>query len=282
MPGPSDLKDVETHFAFGENWASYAKLIGESQIAAAEQGLVRLLGPEGVRGRSFIDVGCGSGLHALAALRLGARRVLAVDIDDDSTRTTASLLSAHAPDPAAWAVRTVSVFELDPAREGTFDVVYAWGVLHHTGAMREAVKNAARMVAAEGVLCVALYGWTPFCRLWALEKRFYARATPDTQRALRRWYVLGMRGAFFAARRDFASYVGGYKTRGMDFEHDVHDWLGGYPYESITPAAMRALLRELRFAPLREFVQRRVGVFGSGCDEYVYRRAGSATAVGRA
>jgi 2-polyprenyl-6-hydroxyphenyl methylase/3-demethylubiquinone-9 3-methyltransferase len=279
MQGPSDLKDVETHFAFGENWASYSKLIGDAEITAAEQGLVRLLGQDGLRGRSFIDVGCGSGLHALAALRLGARRVLAVDIDADSTRTTASLLRAHAPAPDAWAVRTASVFDLDPARDGTFDFVYAWGVLHHTGAMREAVRNASRLVAAEGVLCVALYGWTPFCRLWTLEKRFYARAKPDTQRALRRWYVLGMRGRFLAARRDFASYVAGYKTRGMDFEHDVHDWLGGYPYESAKPVAMRALLRELGFAPVREFVQRRIGVFGSGCDEYVYRRVGSSPEV---
>src|SRR5262245_34405282 len=108
MARSADLKDARTHFAFGENWASYAELIGDAEIASAEQGLVRLLGLDGIRGRSFIDVGCGSGLHALAAIRLGARRVLAVDIDADSTRTTASILRAHAPDPDAWAVRTVS------------------------------------------------------------------------------------------------------------------------------------------------------------------------------
>jgi 2-polyprenyl-6-hydroxyphenyl methylase/3-demethylubiquinone-9 3-methyltransferase len=91
-----------------------------------------------------------------------------------------------------------------------------------------------------------------------------------------------MRAAFFATRRDFASYVAGYKTRGMDFEHDVHDWLGGYPYESVTPAAMRAQMAQLGLEPVREFVERRVGVFGSGCDEYVYRRALATEASGRA
>jgi SAM-dependent methyltransferase len=269
----TDLKDVGTHFAFGKNWASYARRVEDAEIESAEAGLVRLLGPDGVRGRSFLDIGCGSGLHALAALRLGASRVEAVDIDADSTKTASSLLSARAPADAIWSARTRSAFELDPVKDGTFDVVYAWGVLHHTGAMKEAVAAAARMVAPAGVFCVALYGKTPFCGLWKVEKRLYAGSSPSLQRAARRAYTLGMRARFLATGRDFGSYVAQYRTaRGMDFEHDVHDWLGGYPYESVAPHAMRAHLTDLGFARVREFVTRRIGLFGTGCDEYVYQR----------
>ena len=81
VPDPASLREAGSHFAFGQNWASYADLIDEERVAEAERGLVRLLGPDGVKGRTFLDIGCGSGLQAAAAIRLGAARVLALDID---------------------------------------------------------------------------------------------------------------------------------------------------------------------------------------------------------
>jgi 2-polyprenyl-6-hydroxyphenyl methylase/3-demethylubiquinone-9 3-methyltransferase len=80
--------------------------------------------------------------------------------------------------------------------------------------------------------------------------------------------------AFLAVGRDFGGYVANYKSqRGMNFEHDVHDWLGGYPYESIGAAHVEAFMRTLGFAHVRSFTRPlSLGLFGSGCDEYVYRR----------
>ncbi|NGX99120.1 MAG: hypothetical protein G4V63_29140 [Candidatus Afipia apatlaquensis] len=37
------LKKVDTHFAFGKNWASYSKLIDEPQIEQAKKGLLKLI-----------------------------------------------------------------------------------------------------------------------------------------------------------------------------------------------------------------------------------------------
>src|SRR5262245_4939044 len=262
-------------FAFGENWASYASLVDDDRLAEAERGLVRLLGPEGLRGRSMIDIGCGSGLHAAAAARLGAARIVAVDIDAKSVSTTQALLARHAPRLAAD-VRQASVFDLDPATIGVFDVVYSWGVLHHTGAMHEAIRRAARLVAPGGLFAFALYRRTRLCGLWRREKRWYAAASPRAQALARRVYVTALRAGFLATRRDFAAYVANYKqSRGMDFAHDVHDWMGGYPYESITADEVDRMMRELGFAPERSFTRpMSLGLFGSGCDEYVYRRAG--------
>jgi SAM-dependent methyltransferase len=273
MGGPTD-DPSDRHFAFGQNWASYATLVDEARLADAERGLIRLLGPDGLRGRTFLDIGCGSGLHAAAAARLGAAHLLAVDYDPQAVETSRTVLARHAPGTAAE-VRQQSVFALHPDADGQFDIVYSWGVLHHTGAMHDAIRRAAAMVKPGGLFAFSLYRRTPLCGAWRREKRWYAAASPRAQAAARRIYVTLMRLRFALTGRDFKAYVADYhNARGMDFGHDVHDWMGAYPYESITPDEVAVLMRDLGFAPVRSFTEHTpIGLFGSGCDEYVYRRA---------
>jgi 2-polyprenyl-6-hydroxyphenyl methylase/3-demethylubiquinone-9 3-methyltransferase len=271
-PGVS-LKDADTHFAFGRNWASYAGLIDDARIAEAERGLARLVGACGLSGKSFLDIGSGSGLHALAAARLGAERVVAIDLDPMAVDTTREVLGRHAAQVPAQA-RRLSVFELSPDTFGRCDVVYSWGVLHHTGAMREAIERAAQVVAPGGLFVFGLYRRTPLCGLWQREKRWYSRASPRAQRTARALYVGLLRLRMLLTGGDFRAFVAGYQSgRGMDFMHDVHDWMGGYPYESIAPEEVAALMRRLGFAEMRRFVSPPgLGLTGTGCDEYVYRR----------
>lgn len=263
------LLDQRSHFAFGKNWASYAKLITNAQLDEAIAGLRRLAGGD-LAGKRFLDIGCGSGLHALAALQLGAREVVALDIDPDSIATTRRLLEANA-NGAPWSAEQASVFELPHESLGRFDVVYSWGVLHHTGDMFRALRAAAALVAPGGQFLFALYRRTRLCWFWKLEKRWYAGAGEAAQARVRAVYVRLFR---LAMRGQFASYVANYRqSRGMDFYHDVHDWLGGWPYESISPAEVDQLMRQLGMHKVREFVHphKVTGIFGSGCDEFVYR-----------
>jgi SAM-dependent methyltransferase len=270
MGEPTTLKDVSEHFAFGENWASYAKLIDEDRVRSAEEAMARLLG-DGVRGRTFLDIGCGSGLHALAAIRLGAKRVFATDLDPNSVATTKRTLTERAPG-ANWECREVSVFSLDPATHGQFDVVYSWGVLHHTGAMYEAIAKAAAMVAPGGTLCIALYGKTRWCEMWKVEKRFYAKAPRFVQFLMRKMFNVAKRLSYALAGKSYSELLATYKNnRGMNYEHDVHDWMGGFPYESISPAEAHEFLGRHGFTLVREFVTP-YGMLGSGCDEFVFRK----------
>jgi SAM-dependent methyltransferase len=270
---PPSSKELASHFAFGRNWKSYAGLIDETRIAQAEQGLVRLLGAGGLAGKSFLDIGCGSGLHVLAAMRLGASRVVAIDLDPIAVETTRTVLQRHGP-KVTFEVRLLSVFDLDPHMLGRFDIVYSWGVLHHTGAMHEALERAAQAVAPGGLFVFALYRRTRMCGLWRHEKRWYAAAPPRLQAAARQVYVWLLRLRFLATGSDFRSFVAGYHDqRGMEFMHNVHDWMGGYPYESISSAEVEALMQRLGHEQVRSFTSPPgIGFFGSGCDEYVYRR----------
>ena len=263
-------------FAFGENWKSFLAELDNARIAEAEKSLQWLLGRQRLDGLRFLDIGSGSGLSSLAARRLGAT-VHSVDYDPRSVECTKLLRDRFFPDDPYWLVERGSILDRNYlAKLGRFDVVYSWGVLHHTGAMHEAIESASRLVASPGLFVFALYRKTRLCRFWTLEKRWYCRASPRAQSAARSLYVALMKLAFALVGRNFSAYVSSYRgNRGMDYIHDVHDWLGGYPYQSIRPVEVARELTRLGFAPVRSKVQPySTGLFGSGCDEYVYRRAG--------
>ena len=118
----TDLLSAEAHFAFGKNWLDYAQKIDESKIAQAVADLQRLSGRKRFDGMSFLDIGCGSGLHSLAAIRMGAARVVGVDIDADSITAARSTLARFAP--KADAQFTIdSVFEMTTQTHGGYDLV---------------------------------------------------------------------------------------------------------------------------------------------------------------
>lgn len=273
----SDLLSVDTHFAFGKNWRDYADTITEEEIAQAVIGLQRLSGRQRLDGLSFLDIGCGSGLHALAAVRMGAARVVGVDIDQESVAASRHTLARFAPE-AGTRFDVVSVFDMTPSTHGGFDLVYSWGVLHHTGDMYRALELAGALVRPGGVLMVALYKKTPFCGMWRLIKRWYSRASPQAQRRARSVRVFMQR--FFMERvggGNLDNYIREYSgKRGMNYYHDLHDWMGGYPYESISPSEVRAFFCKRGFRIERDFVAKPArylpGLLGSGCDEYVLSR----------
>jgi 2-polyprenyl-3-methyl-5-hydroxy-6-metoxy-1,4-benzoquinol methylase len=271
----SNRQARDRRFEFGQNWLDFARDLTEQQIAEAETSLQRLLACESLAGLSFLDIGSGSGLFSLAARRLGAR-VHSFDFDAASVLCTTRLRDLHFAGDREWAIEQGSILDADYVHGlGTFDVVYSWGVLHHTGAMHEALDAATRLAKPNGLFAFALYRRTLMCGFWRREKRWYAGASADAQRRARAVYVSLLRAAFMLTGRDFKSYVASYHSvRGMDFIHDVHDWMGGYPYESILAPEVDMLMRQRGFVHVRSTARpMTTGVFGSGCDEYVYRRA---------
>jgi SAM-dependent methyltransferase len=229
--------DPGVRFAFGKNWQRFLRLLDAERIAAAEKSLRDMLQVDNLSEQSFLDAGCGSGLFSLAAMRLGALKVHSFDYDRDSVACARELKQRFFQDATIWTIEQGDV--LDPAYLsplGKFDVVYSWGVLHHTGNMHKAFENVIASVAPQGKLFIAIYNDQGlYSRGWTFVKRNYSRWP-----ALRPIIVAGF-GSYFIVR-DFLvdllilarSPLKRYRRkdpRGMAFWPDLLDWLGGYPFE---------------------------------------------------
>ena len=269
-------------FAFGENWARFLELLDPERVASAEQSLRAMLDAKDLEGRTFCDAGSGSGLFSLAARNLGAR-VHSFDFDAESVACTTELRARYHPDDPTWTVEQGSALDTDYlAGLGEFDIVYSWGVLHHTGAMWDALANVAPLVAPGGQLFIAIYNdQGTSSNGWARVKRRYNESGPRQRQAIVagvRCYEavkpLPKRAASITYRLVTTRRIPHYPkaevppARGMDPTRDLIDWVGGWPFEVATPEAIFDFYRDRGFA-LTHLVTCGGGL---GCNEFVFRR----------
>jgi 2-polyprenyl-3-methyl-5-hydroxy-6-metoxy-1,4-benzoquinol methylase len=252
-------------FKFGGNWTRFLTVLNEDRIKLADQSLQAMLGVHDLSEKSFLDIGSGSGLFSLAARRLGAR-VHSFDYDPQSFACTLELRRRYYPEDSQWIVEEGSALDQDYLRSlGQFDVVYSWGVLHHTGSMWKALENIALMVAGGGQLFIAIYNdQGAVSSYWKAIKRLYV-----TNIALRPFlilfhapYLFGMRWVMRQLTRRLSL------ERGMSLWHDMIDWIGGYPFEVASPEMIFHFFRD------RGFMLRELKTCGGrhGCNEFVFTR----------
>lgn len=266
----------DLRFKFGANWREFIGVLTPQRIARAEASLAEMLDTTSLAGRRFLDIGCGSGLFSLAARRMGAE-VVSFDFDPLSVACAEELKRRHRPGDRGWQIDRGSVLDPEFMRGlGTFDIVYSWGVLHHTGAMWPAVAAAASAVVEGGRLFIALYndqGWKSVW--WTRIKRTYNSLPRWLQPAyLVLFGSLLEVGAFGVslARLRPTQFIDRWRhydnVRGMSRWHDVVDWIGGYPFEVATPDAV------LQFGRAQGFLLSRLKTCGGkmGCNEFIFER----------
>lgn len=257
-------------FSFGQNWAEFiATRFSDAIVDAAKKRLLDFLELPDLKGKYFLDIGSGSGLHSLAAFRSGADRIVSFDLDPASVATTTKLRDQFGSADRWEVLHGSALDKAFLARIEPADIAYSWGVLHHTGSMWEAVENAAKLAKPDGMFFVALYTTTPKSGYWLETKKRYNAGGELTKRWLEARYLMRhlllpcavkLRNPFRILRET--------RDRGMDYMTDVRDWLGGLPYEDATPQEV------LRFGRNKLGMELINIATGEACSEYLFRRLG--------
>jgi 2-polyprenyl-3-methyl-5-hydroxy-6-metoxy-1,4-benzoquinol methylase len=257
-------------FRFGENWRKFLETVDDERIAEAERSLREALNVSDLRGKRFLDAGCGSGLFSLAALRLGAS-VRSFDFDPSSTASTIEMRHRFGGNEPDWTISDGSALDADFMRHlGEFDVVYSWGVLHHTGDLDTALSNILIPLAPSGLLYIALYndqGWRSRC--WLRVKQLYCGSKVGRIAvlavALPLFSAMAVASGIASSGRPWSRFSDFHRKRGMSIYHDWIDWLGGLPYEY---ASRDAIVD--RFEAEGLTTVRVVPTSRWGCNEFVF------------
>jgi 2-polyprenyl-3-methyl-5-hydroxy-6-metoxy-1,4-benzoquinol methylase len=254
-----------TAFDFGQNWRDFLDHTDvEAGANRMEESLRTFVGAPQIQGKTFLDIGCGTGLASLAALRLGASRVVGIDVSENSVLCARDLRTRFGFSNEQWDIRHGSV--LDAAFVDALpvsDVVYAWGVLHHTGDMALAFENTCKRIAPGGLFHTAIYNRVWTSPAWAVIKRTY-----NHRGTVGRFVMHSTFFAYNAVARGIGLKHPFKRERGMSVWYDAIDWLGGYPYEYATHDEVVALMR--RHGNFTVENSKRDD--GFGCNEILFRR----------
>ena len=264
------MKDTDNSitFSFGQNWLDYLKTVGNTEIEKAIKDILEYLDEETVKKSRILDIGSGSGIHSSAFYKLGAKEVRSFDYDEYSVEAT-KYMHKLCESPVNWKVGRGSILDSEFVESlGKFDIVYSWGVLHHTGNMWEAIKNAMKLVSPGGKLWITLYVKGPNYQTHLSLKKRYNNATETGKKWIIRKYILRlMLHRLLHFKNPFTWNEK--RERGMNVYHDIIDWLGGLPYEVASPDEV------LRFGRQNGMIMERIRIVPEGgCNYYLFSNQG--------
>lgn len=229
----------EKRFEFGKNWKNFIRTLDDEKIGNSKKSLLSFLELKNLEGMSFLDAGCGSGLSSLVARKSGAN-VFSFDFDKNSVQTTRDLKNNFYPKDENWSIAQGSVLDNNFLKKlGKFDIVYSWGVLHHTGDMIKALNNIEKNLKNKGILFISIYNDQGIkSSFWKIIKKAYVKLYLLRPIFIFTGYIYfgpSQILKFIFNLLGFNFHKKHKKKRGMSFHHDIIDWMGGYPFEVASP-----------------------------------------------
>lgn len=259
-------------FQFGKNWLSFIKTLNQERISNAEKSLLEFLKIKDLKNKKFIDIGSGSGMFSLAAMNLGAN-VVSFDYDKSSVECNKILKEKYYNDNPNWIIYEASALDRDFIKSlGKFDIVYSWGVLHHTGNMWQAIENIIPLVNDSGKVFIALYNdQGPTSKKWLKIKQIYNSGIVGKFLISTIFYSYFFINLLFYTLKNGKSplkYIKNYKkNRGMSVFYDWRDWIGGLPFEVVSNEKVVDFFNEKGF-----FLTKIRTNNGLGCNQWVFEK----------
>ena len=197
---------------YKDHWTEYPL-----ELQGVIQHLTELF-PEGVKGKKVLDAGSGSGMVSIAFAVMGAS-VTGVDITSKCIENGRKRAKAFGVE-CRFVQSDLTMLDLHE----DFDIIYSWGVLHHTADAKASFFRLVEHLRPGGEIIIAVYLRTAFSSFWNFSRVFYQSSPGFAKTAFRRSASVLLNG--YDAVRKALMKKERYMLRGTSNEELVNDWFG--------------------------------------------------------
>ena len=167
------------------------------------------------KGKSVLDAGCGTGIFSIIFANHGAKHVIGIDISEGSLQTARHLKEKFGLNNAEFQKQDMLAL---PFPDSSFDIVWAWGTVHHTTDPFRAIGELIRVLKPSGSILLAVYKRTKLTFLHEIIRKTLLRTPKKTWKALAKILVLFLAPVIFFFKKREKS------RKGEKLEELIVDW----------------------------------------------------------